>query len=612
MKRTRLFSCATSLGVLIIAVFFALQACKEKEVEQQELLNLVVRLAPPKGTHPLDVSELFVVLENIRTGQKDSAKSVACQPLRFHLERGNYNITAHGKKVEGKHLAVYAAAVQNVPLVDQNDYVLPLALSYVPNPEWKEQEGDVITTLHLLLPASMATESAANITVEMKESTTQQTYTAVTNERGLVDFKVPAGNYTASCSGQLVPGKDDTKFYGHLEQVVVANLNTVHRMQLLAMGTVVDGSAPYELSFTLPQGFEEYSFEGETVKLQKLGTAQTYELKFNAAGETAITALPYAIYILEGLITVHAKDGVRDYVCRIPRTEVKHLLTTEGKTKTSLQLQPLHATSALVIKEIYYSKSKSTVTGKNYINDGYFEIYNNSEKTVYLDGVSICATYQNTTGAEPIFPEYKNSDRIIPCFILTFPGTGKEHPLAPGKSVVMAENALNHKRISPGSPVDLSKADFEIYDDDIRDSDVPEVPNMIKYYSYSKTITTFHVVGALGWYIMKADKPMEEFLPPYLVEAKVAAAGQSRKVYAIPSRYILDGVLGSQSTGPLYRPIPASVDAGYTYCSKTYSGKAVRRKILRKEGERYILQDTNNSTVDFIPDAEPSPFVVAE
>ena len=105
---------------------------------------------------------------------------------------------------------------------------------------------------------------------------------------------------------------------------------------------------------------------------------------------------------------------------------------------------------------------------------------------------------------------------------------------------------------------------------------------------------------------------MEEFLPQYLVEAKVAMAGQSRKVYAIPSRYILDGVLGSQPSGPLYRPLPASIDAGYTYCSKTYSGKAIRRKVLRKEGERYILQDTNNSTVDFIPDAEPSPFVVAQ
>lgn len=591
---------------------FAFLGCKEKEVGSQSPLNLVVRLTAPKDVNPLDVSEVYVVFENIRTGQKDSLKSVACQPLRFHLERGSYNVTAHGKRVEGKQIAVYAGVQQNVAFVEQESYVLPLSLSYISNPDWKENELRATVTVKVMLPEALATFSAANINIKMCESTNLKIYSTVTDEKGIAEFNLPAGKYTVSCSGQLLEGQEDSKYYGSIEEVEIGTENVELPMMLLALGTIGEGSALYELSLTLPAGYENYSFEGESITLQKLGAVDSYELKFNAQGVATIAALPYALYVLQGQITAHADDGIRDYVCRIPRTEVKHLTSEAKKTETSVEVLPAYATSALVVKEVYFSKSKSSVTGKNYIGDGYFEIYNNSNKTVYIDGVSICATYQNATAADPIFPEYKNSDRIIPCFILTFPGSGKEHPLAPGKSVVVAENGVNHKLISPGSPVDLSKADYEIYDEDIRDSDVPEVPNMVKYYSYSKTITVFHVVGALGWYILKADKPMEEFLPQYLVEAKVAMAGQSRKVYAIPSRYILDGVLGSQPSGPLYRPLPASIDAGYTYCSKTYSGKAIRRKVLRKEGERYILQDSNNSTVDFIPDAEPSPFVVAQ
>lgn len=37
-------------------------------------------------------------------------------------------------------------------------------------------------------------------------------------------------------------------------------------------------------------------------------------------------------------------------------------------------------------------------------------------------------------------------------------------------------------------------------------------------------------------------------------------------------------------------------------------GKCVMRKVAYKDGEREVLQDTNNSTVDFTPAATPSLF----
>ena len=104
---------------------------------------------------------------------------------------------------------------------------------------------------------------------------------------------------------------------------------------------------------------------------------------------------------------------------------------------------------------------------------------------------------------------------------------------------------------------------------------------------------------------------MPEFLAEHIEDA-VYPNGSSAKIYVIPSRYILDGVISAPPSGPMCRPLPVHVDAGYTYCSKNNIAKTIRRKVARKEGKRYILQDTNNSTLDFIPDSAPSPHVVVE
>ncbi|MGL5546104.1 MAG: DUF4876 domain-containing protein, partial [Tannerellaceae bacterium] len=60
------------------------------------------------------------------------------------------------------------------------------------------------------------------------------------------------------------------------------------------------------------------------------------------------------------------------------------------------------------------------------------------------------------------------------------------------------------------------------------------------------------------------------------------------------------------------KALPAAIDAGYTYCDNANSGLVVRRKVLRTEGNRTILQDTNNSKEDFLPNQVPSPFVIPQ
>jgi hypothetical protein len=61
-------------------------------------------------------------------------------------------------------------------------------------------------------------------------------------------------------------------------------------------------------------------------------------------------------------------------------------------------------------------------------------------------------------------------------FFYKFPGTGRSYPLAPGKTAVVATDAIDHSAIVRTLP-DLSRADFEFVGSS--DVDNPDVPNMI-------------------------------------------------------------------------------------------------------------------------------------
>lgn len=611
MKNKNIFYRGELLLVGVLA-FFSLFLLSCRDEESSHDIDVEIRLTAPDGVEPLDVSDVYVVLENVRTRRLDSALSVACQPLTFHVESGNYNIQVHGKKNEGKLLALYSGAALRVAFSQNERFTVSLDKSYVPNPDWVE--GSILTTIQVVLPAELASLSPAGIVVNLKETVTQRVVSAVTNAQGIAEFTVVEGNYVADCSGELVKGREDTRYYGHMEQIVVGTENSVYRLVLQALGGTGEGEEPYQLFLKLPEEYTTYSLQDEKIYLQKMGVATTYELTCDAQGKASIASLPYGFYALQGQVSAYASDGIRMYVCQIPYTEIRHAKETgtEPPLVPTIEVKPSYPASALVFKEIYFTKSRSAATGQMYNADGYVELYNNSSRPIYIDGVSVSETYQNTAVKNGIFfPEYLNTDNVVPGFIFTFPGSGREHRLDPGKSVIVAENALNHHAINPGSPVDLSTADFEIVENDWRDTDTPEVPNMINYFSYTKTITSFHNRGYKAWFITKADKPMPEFLAEHITDA-IFPNGSPTKIYVYSSRYVLDGVIVAKPSGPLCRPLPAHIDVGYTYCTKANIAKTIRRKVARKEGDRYILQDTNNSSVDFIPDSQPSPRVVVE
>ncbi|MDD4713316.1 MAG: DUF4876 domain-containing protein, partial [Bacteroidales bacterium] len=179
-----------------------------------------------------------------------------------------------------------------------------------------------------------------------------------------------------------------------------------------------------------------------------------------------------------------------------------------------------------------------------------------------------------------------------------------------GKSIVIASLGINHTAVNANSPADLSKADFEWFDNGT-DVDVPEVTNMIRAFCYSNTIWIMHVKGYHAYAIFKPEGSISDFVTQNTVNVMTASGSTVTRV-KVPNSMILDGVdLGTAGTIGS-KSLSSSIDVSYTYCDGSYIGKSVRRKVLKWENGRAILQDTNNSAKDFIPNAKPIPWKVEE
>lgn len=357
-----------------------------------------------------------------------------------------------------------------------------------------------------------------------------------------------------------------------------------------------------ELTITFP---DYYTGTKKDIKVEFINLAtQKKEVALTSAEGKATITLEEGNYNITA--SSMSDNKIYKYIGKIDNKNLTGL-----KLNLSLPFIKSIFSSSWLIKEVYFSGSK-TPSDKPYWGDQYIEIYNNSSEILYADGLIFCETYDITQSPKPNWGKYLKEDKIVPTFIFQVPGTGKEHPVAPGKSIVIANQGKNHKTDNPNSPVDLSKADFEWYDKHKLDIDVAEVPNMIKHYSASKSISLLHNRGYKGYYILHI--PVAEtkaFLDKNPASTKMPN-GSTQESFAIPVHLIIDAVQCAHKDGYKSAVFPESLDAGYTYCDDSGTGKCVQRKFLKDENGRAVLKDANNSKEDFTPNATPSPRVVVK
>ena len=117
-----------------------------------------------------------------------------------------------------------------------------------------------------------------------------------------------------------------------------------------------------------------------------------------------------------------------------------------------------------------------------YFFSGYLRLYNNTDTTIYLDGLIIgegfawqfdypnfpCSLYQ---------PYALDALGIWARFFHQLPGSGQDYPLRAGETVVLATDAIDHRPLYPIG-LDLRQANFEFYAG-ASDVDNPAVPNAL-------------------------------------------------------------------------------------------------------------------------------------
>ena len=244
----------------------------------------------------------------------------------------------------------------------------------------------------------------------------------------------------------------------------------------------------------------------------------------------------------------------------------------------------------------------------------YFELYNNADTTIYLDGMLWGRTWQADRDFTPypcaVTEPFRNDPAgLWANYIHRFPGTGSDYPLVPGQAVVVALDAVDHSMVHPKLP-DLTTADFEL--EGRADADNPDVPNLPEV----GPDPFIHDHGVEP----HTDAPLFLALPldlGALVQQKDPFWGHPW--VRIPMEAVLD-VVEFDPMLPVFdvtiaRPCAGSVPRRLHRLQKAMLGwqdatLTAQRKVLRTVDGRFVLQDVNTSFVD-LAEAKRNPGTIS-
>lgn len=345
---------------------------------------------------------------------------------------------------------------------------------------------------------------------------------------------------------------------------------------------------------------------GLDVTLTNIKTSAVYSAKTDADGVATMDGVDPGVYSV-GVTGTAVNDGSK-YCLNgtIPSISLFSSVTKAdamSDSKYQMNVRPAKVGS-LVFSEIYYCGIADF-----YFRDQTYQIYNNGDEVVYLDGVCFAQLHPNIASANlPVWPDEDGVDNYVyGLMVWQFPGSGREYPLQPGEAVIVAQESRDHTVNNPNS-YDNSMAEWECWTGNVsRDNaDVPNLP-YIFYTSLNKMQWLTSVFGAaFALYKPDGDIVNAEYYsndgPNVQHEVK-----KSSKYAKIPADCILDGVELLPNMDALnMKRIPGFVDAGGTSVGSTYIGKPVTRKVeSRRSDGTPIFQDTNNSTVDFVINDHP-------
>lgn len=363
-----------------------------------------------------------------------------------------------------------------------------------------------------------------------------------------------------------------------------------------------DRRCTVNVQVVFPEGHTAQAFDEMAVTLTNKDQGTVYTSPCSASG-LAFFEVEHGYYTAS--VQYQTTFGYQILVFN-GRIESLPLLSEKGETAGTVELPLLCAeSSALVIKEIYYGGCKGRL-GEEYSKDQYVTLHNNSDKTLYLDGLCL-GMVAPSSNAQSKWMKHTDMKRIpVLKMAWQFPGEGEDYPLLPGEETTIATNAVDHTggEYQHANSVDLSKVDWGFWDQSIgnRQEITPGVKQMklvwkispLLLYALSEVGPTFMVFDLPG---TTAEAYMEN---PDNREPEPTSSSKTKLFLMIPSEWILDCVECVESEVQVQnKRVPAILDNGAAYIpGEWYSGQSlVRKKIAAADG-RAIYQDTNNSAQD--------------
>lgn len=263
--------------------------------------------------------------------------------------------------------------------------------------------------------------------------------------------------------------------------------------------------------------------------------------------------------------------------------------------------------SALIFKELYYCGSK-TPAGINYRNDNFYTIHNNSNLPIELNNIYI-GNVENygTTGLLWPGEIVGNYTNVYAQVLWKIVADDTQTILAPGQSIVIATMGAPHNqedRLNPNSPVDLSGADYEAYNDDPENT-YTNYPAKNMKRAFWPDYGDLWKISVFGRGMILVEATEEEFsqFETVLLPEQFWSGGERYDYWyckKIPYDYVIDAVdLIENNTTTNSKRFNQPLDNGFATVAGTYTGKSVIRKVDKTVGEITYYKDTNNSTEDF-------------
>lgn len=342
--------------------------------------------------------------------------------------------------------------------------------------------------------------------------------------------------------------------------------------------------------------------ESYGVKISNFATGSVIETTTENGIATAVGIIP-GVYT----VTVSASQNQGGFTYTLAGSESNVSLIADG-AEVVVRVDAVKE-AALVFKEIYYT---GVDPANFYFRDQFYEIYNNSTEVVYADGLCIAETVFANYDKSIIYEwPIENADQYVFARVIwQLPGDGKTYPVQPGESFVIAQWATNHKaeNLSKGlSPVDLTGAEFEAIEKETTFNGILLTDNLAinmkkvvqAGYAMPQWLTS---TDGSRYVLFKPSKPLKN--EDFITATNADYQGTAREI-AISD--VIDAVQAvNNESGMSVLGLPTALDAGAIWCSGSYVGESIARKIkeTRPDGTK-VYQDTNNTSNDFEVKKDP-------